>query len=120
MDYSHLNDPVLDILVRASEAHLPNKEHWWQEGGHSGSAKDTACIILAIDRAVAPAYMHAKAAEEVLYEVGGFPGAHEAMRWNDAPERTFAEVKALQLRAIEARLRLHNIIVVLPKKARHV
>ncbi len=114
-DYSYLNDPVLDILVKASEERLPNKDHWWQDGGHRGTRGSTNCILLAIFRAAGSDVEHSQPAEDFLCEVGGFSCSRAAMRWNDAPGRTFAEVKALQLRAIETRLRRHNIIVAVPK-----
>ena len=109
-DYSYLNDPVLDALV-GGDGFLKTKDDWWQNDGHRGASAKTACLMLALGG-------KADLSEELAQEAArfyGFAGYRAAAKWNDAPERTFAEVKALQKKAIEARLRFHNIVVVLPQ-----
>ncbi|MFQ5741966.1 MAG: hypothetical protein ACE5HV_00075 [Acidobacteriota bacterium] len=109
-DYSYLNDPILDNLIGA-ERRLPNKAEWWQSGGFNGDGKAPRCVMLALDDEAGGGEL--SPTHKFFLESAGFTSYLAATRWNDAPERTFAEVKALQLRAIEARLRFHNIVVVL-------
>ena len=116
-DYSYLNDPVLDALVAAENA-LATEDDWWQDDGHMGRNNDVVCIMNAL-WTIPRTETHVRfAAQEITREIIGIKTYEGITDWNDAPERTFAEVKALQRRAIESRLRLHNIVIALPAKVK--
>ena len=119
-DYSYLTDPVLDALI-AGEKRLATEDDWWQEDSRDRHNDVTTCLMMALEELSLGSdhsFQAVAEAQNLTMKVGGFVNVCETFDWNDAPERTFAEVKTLQRRAIEARLRRHNIVMVIPAQAK--
>lgn len=85
-------------ILKSARKYLTDPEHWCQR---SPAGKAT-CIDLALDDA-GDRYTHASQAVRRVLGLDDQPGnCHELFRWNDAPERTHAEVLDALDRAIEA------------------
>ena len=88
-------DEVLRVLVEADRVRLSGPEKWWQKGNpkqHSGY-----CAITAVN------VSDEHPVWDVLLPLIGKRRILEIADWNDAPERTFSDVKALFARAISER-----------------
>jgi len=88
---------VREILI-AAKALIPDEDHWWR--GHNDSRADVVgceCPITAVRRVNVAGSMISSIA---LCEAMGFKTLNDLYEWNDAPERTIAEVHAAFDRAI--------------------
>ena len=93
-----MNHQLIADLERA-RALIDTPEKWWQSGGHNWRAEhECLCAGLAIEEAcIGPGGWDR---EGECYSALGFGGMRDIAKWNDAPERTHAEVLATFDRAI--------------------
>jgi hypothetical protein len=90
------------VLQSALKAFGPHGENWVQ-----GTAKSmqwpNCCVNTSFMRIeVIPNGTYIEDAVRVLFRVGEFEGGGASAQWNDAPERTWPEVKELFEKAIAA------------------
>jgi len=93
--------------LEAARALIDTPEKWWQMGGHNaGATHNCTCAGLAVSNSceITPddVWYEQDSTERrrACYAALGFVGVCDMAAWNDAPERTHAEVMALFDRAI--------------------
>lgn len=95
--------PCLPLLMRARDK-IADPAKWGKGGRCDGRGMDTFCAAEAIEEAYAPGWLlHRSEAFRKLHQAAGLPQSSGSLvDWNDAPERTHAEVLAAFDKAIEA------------------
>jgi hypothetical protein len=88
---------VAEVLRNGLKAFGPNGEKWAQGFASYSGNKEKCCVATCFNRVHYS--HHSSEALELLGKLCDLPG--DVGRWNDAPERTFADVKALFEKAIQ-------------------
>lgn len=93
-------NPQLIADLEAAKALIATPDNWVQvyPGTHAGSGK-CECITTSLSKATST-WDYSNERFRCAIVALGFEGAREAWAWNDAPERTHAEVMALFDKAI--------------------
>ena len=93
-------------VLREARSLVDTPEKWWQRNGHNDSGElpdcDFTCVGLAVLDAGSHA-SHATLASALCRAIGITPGSYpprDIYDWNDAPERTHADVLAAFDKAI--------------------
>jgi hypothetical protein len=94
--------PVAEVLRKALELLGPRGENWrqglWNIYAHGSDKKH--CAWYAIAQVIHGDFPVPYGESEEWARLLGLPDSGRLFAWNDAPERTFAEVKALFEKAI--------------------
>jgi hypothetical protein len=98
-DYVKTNT-VADVLRRA-KALIDTPEKWCKQPFLSGGYPRALCANLAIFEAAPGNCRIQELVSNLLWMATGMPGGNNVPWWNDAPERTHAEVMNAFDRAIE-------------------
>ena len=88
--------------LRAARALVDSPRRWWQFGGHNSGEHDCTCAGLALTQIADDAGDRERRAREFFARTVGLTSGPDIFDWNDAPERTHADVLAAFDKAIEA------------------